>query len=85
MTDPTQATGAAAQQPAAKQKPSQGRTVLVRHGEKTHPGMIVDVRDDGSVDVQIFRADHMTHSAHALKEVGPELESGDGWLWPPRV
>lgn len=72
-------------QQTPKPVPSMGRNVIVRQGSTKAPGMIVDVREDGTVDVQIFRADHMIHAAHRLSEIGPDAESGDGWFWPPRV
>ena len=68
-----------------KQVPSMGRNVIVRSGGKCAPGIVAEVREDGSIDVQIFRADHMVHAGHSLTEVGPDAESGDGWFWPPRV
>jgi hypothetical protein len=70
----------------APQKPSLGRIVIVRQtGRDDAPGIITAVREDGTVDVQLFRADHMTHVDHRLAEVGPDAESGAGWRWPPRT
>lgn len=66
----------------AAQKPTMGRTVHVRSGKQTHPAIIVEVREDGSVDLQVFKADHMQHAAHRVKEAHPE--TGDGWFWPPQ-
>jgi hypothetical protein len=68
----------------AAQKPSMGRMVIVRHGEKKVPAVIVDVREDGSIDVQAFHADHMPHSAHRLQEIDAD-GTGDGWYWPKRT
>ena len=39
----------------------------------------------GTIDVQVFRGDHMLHAAHHESEVGPDAESGAGWFWPPRT
>ena len=70
----------------AAQKASMGRIVIVRQSGQSYPAIIVAVReDDESIDVQIFKADHMLHGAHAVKEVDPEIENGDGWHWPERV
>jgi hypothetical protein len=75
----------AAEQPTASkgQKPSMGRIVLVRQSGTSYPAIVVNAREDGSIDVQIFKADHTLHGAHAVREVPDEM--GDGWLWPPRV
>jgi hypothetical protein len=69
----------------AAQKPSVGRIVIVRHSGQGYPAIIVQVREDESIDVQIFKADHTPHGAHAVKEVDPDTEGGDGWHWPARV
>ena len=68
----------------AHSTPVMGSIVIVRHGGKKAPGIVIDVREDGSLDVQMFKGDHMPHAAHRLQKVGPEPESGDGWYWPPR-
>ena len=69
----------------APQKPSLGRIVIVRQeGKDNAPGIITAVREDGTVDVQLFRADHMPHVGHRLGETDPK-DTGAGWFWPPRV
>jgi hypothetical protein len=61
-----------------------GRIVIVRLSGQSYPGIIVQAREDESIDVQIFKADHTLHGASAVKEVDPESEDS-GWFWPPRV
>lgn len=83
-TDTKQEAGEVASQP--KQVPSMGRIVITRrehHG--TAPGIVTAVREDGSIDVQIFKADHMTHTAESMAEVKADDESAVGWFWPPRT
>jgi len=83
-TDTKQEAGQAASQP--KQLPSMGRIVITRrehHG--TAPGIVTAVREDGSIDVQIFTGDHMTHTAESMAEVKADDESAVGWFWPPRT
>src|SRR5580698_6564282 len=50
-------------------KPSIGRIVLVRrehHG--VAPAIITAVREDGTLDLQVFHADHIPHVGHAVTE-----------------
>jgi hypothetical protein len=68
---------------SSAQKPSMGRIVIVRTAGQDYPGIVIGVRKDGSVDVQLFKGDHMPHARHGLKE--KTGQSGDGWYWPPRV
>lgn len=58
--------------------PIMGSTVIVKHSGKKAPAIVVDVREDGTLDVQIFRGDHMPHSAHAVAKAA---DDGDGWSW----
>lgn len=58
-----------------------GDIVIVRQGDKIAPGIIIDVREDGSLDVQTFHGDHAAHYAHKLIKVTAEAGSGDGWYW----
>lgn len=87
MAEPTTTAAAAAPKPAP-QKPSLGRIVIV-HSEHhvDAPGIITAVHENGSVDVQVFRGDHMTHSELKL-EGGDEsgaVPAGGHWSWPARV
>jgi hypothetical protein len=59
--------------------PVMGSTVIVHHKGKAAPAIVVDVREDGSLDVQIFRGDHLPHAAQGLKPVAPG--NSDGWSW----
>jgi hypothetical protein len=69
------------------QKPSLGRIVIVRHEHHVDaPGIITAVREDGTIDVQVFRGDHFPHVADRIAEIGePETDKSPGWFWPPRV
>jgi hypothetical protein len=68
-------------------KPSMGRIVIVRHEHHVDaPGIITAVREDGTIDVQVFCGDHLPHVADRLLEIHPpEADSSSGWFWPPRV
>jgi hypothetical protein len=60
-------------------KPTIGRIVLVRASDRTWPGVVQTVNDDGSVDAGVFRGKHFVQ-LEKLKE-GTDINQ---WSWPPR-
>lgn len=64
---------------------SMGRIVIVRdHHGRAAPAIVVTVKENGTIDAQLFRADHAVHAAEGLDQVDP-AGTARGWFWPQRV
>lgn len=78
------ASAAKASGQAASKKAVLGDIVLVRlEGYRVSPAIITDVREDDSVDVQVFIGDHAQHLASSLQQASPDDDSSFGWYPKP--
>jgi hypothetical protein len=64
---------------------TQGRIVIVRGHRGNEPAIVTEVREDGSIDAQVFRCDHLVHTAEGAKQIDPSDDDAIGWFWPPRA
>jgi hypothetical protein len=62
------------------QAANMGHIVIVRLGEKLYPGIVLDVNEDDTFQVQYFLANIGSHTHFSLPEVSADPTSGNGWF-----
>jgi hypothetical protein len=57
-----------------------GHIVIVRLGAKLYPGIVLDVNEDDTMQVQYFLPNIGSHTHFSLPEVSADPTSGNGWF-----